>query len=126
MLTIYIHDLKIHKQLQYCRFRCQPKMLMMHVQMLELCGKGRVFTVKVQNQAHNVIMIALKPEVIGTPVAMPSGKAIRQVRSELIHPYTKITSNVRDQTVASSSPECDPLGGQSVDFAHMLSNIRIS
>ena len=99
---------------------------MMHVQMLELCGEGRVFTVKVQNQAHNVIMIALKPEVIGTPVAMPSGKAIRQVRSELIHPYTKITSNVRDQTVASSSPECDPLGGQSVDFAHMLSNIRIS
>ena len=54
-----------------------------HLQMLELCGEGRVFTIKVQNQAHNVIMVALKPEAAGTTPTTPSGKSIRQV---CLHP----------------------------------------
>lgn len=53
----------------------------MRSQMLELAGGGNVFTVKVQNQAHNVIMAVLKPEPAGSARPLLHGRAIRRVRT---------------------------------------------
>ena len=50
---------------------CEP-------QMLALAGQGRVFTVKVQSQAQNVVLVALKPCSAGLAPTY-SGRDIRQV-----------------------------------------------
>ena len=52
--------------------------VMCGLQMLELAGPGRVFTVKVQSQAQNVILVALKPDA-REPAVSYSGRDIRQV-----------------------------------------------
>ena len=47
--------------------------------MVGLSGPGRVFTVKVQSQAQNVVLVALKPWSATSAALVYSGRAIRQV-----------------------------------------------
>ena len=49
------------------------------LQMVGLSGPGRVFTVKVQSQAQNVVLVALKPWSATSAAPVYSGRAIRQV-----------------------------------------------
>ncbi len=52
----------------------------MTLQMLGLSGPGRVFTVKVQSQAQNVVLVALKPWTATAAAPAYGGRAIQQVR----------------------------------------------
>ncbi len=57
--------------------------------MLALAGPGRVFTVKVQSQAQNVVLVALKPQ----PAEATTSYSSRDVRQVLSRPHISATLN---------------------------------